>query len=80
MDSIGKLVAKEKKELIADGKLEQADLLDQSPETLPNITANDAEILMKAGVYSLGSLRIALKEDLCMKKDGRKTRVRNCDG
>ena len=32
MDSIGKLVAEEKKELIADGKSEQAELLDQSPE------------------------------------------------
>lgn len=63
MDSIGKLVAEEKKELIADGKPEQAELLDQSPEALPDITANDAETLMKAGVYSLGVLRTALKED-----------------
>ena len=63
MDSIGKLVAEEKKELIADGKSEQAELLDQSPEALPDITANDAETLMKAGVYSLGVLRTALKED-----------------
>ena len=62
-DRINKLVEAAKKQFIAEGKLQEAALMDQSPENLPGITPNIAMHLMNAGIMNIGTLREALKRD-----------------
>ncbi len=63
LDRVGKLAEEAKQRFLAGGKIEQAALMDRSPDVLPGITANYAKFLMNVGIYNLGTLREALKED-----------------
>lgn len=61
--NLGELASKCSKEFWAAGKIEQAVLLVQSPETLPGITAHQAKQLMKAGIWNIAALREILNTD-----------------
>ena len=59
-----KLAEEIQKKFIAEGKMQQADLIFQSPSALPGISANHARLLVNAGIYNIGILRETLKKDL----------------
>lgn len=59
-----KLAEEIQKKFIAEGKMQQADLIFQSPNALPGISANYAKLLTNAGIYNIGILRETLKKDL----------------
>ncbi|MDD3794815.1 MAG: sigma factor-like helix-turn-helix DNA-binding protein [Lachnospiraceae bacterium] len=64
--SLGKLneLAEEARvQFLAEGKSIQADMMVQSPEILPGITAQHAKLLMNVGITNIGVLREVLKED-----------------
>lgn len=44
--------------------MQQADLIFQSPNALPGISANYAKLLTNVGIYNIGILRETLKKDL----------------
>ena len=59
-----KLAEEIQKKFIAEGKMQQADLIFQTPDALLGISANYAKLLTNAGIYNIGILRETLKKDL----------------
>lgn len=52
-----------RKQFMAEGKTEQANLMIQSPDMLDGITARQATLLMNVGIGNIGVLREAMKAD-----------------
>ncbi len=52
-----------RKQFIAEGRTELANLMLQSPDTLNGITARHASLLMNVGIGNIGVLREAMKDD-----------------
>ena len=63
INNLNKAVEVAKEQFIADGKYEQAELLEKSPDALQGIKAQYAILLANVGIYNIGMLREQLKED-----------------
>lgn len=63
LEKITALAEKARMQFLAEGKNVQADMMIQSPDTLPGITAQHAKLLMNVGIGNIGILREVLKED-----------------
>lgn len=64
LTNLNKAVEAIKEQFIAEGEYEQADLLEKSPDVLTGIKPYYAILLANVGIYNIGMLREALKEDL----------------
>lgn len=53
----------DRKQFIAEGKIEQADLMIKSPDVLVGVTSRHAMLLLNVGISSIGILREIMKGD-----------------
>lgn len=63
LNKINKLADEAGKQFVKEGKIEQANLMMQSPDVLAGITAHQAKLLMNVGIGNIGVLREVMKED-----------------
>lgn len=58
-----KIADETRKQFVAEGKFEQANLMMKSPDVLDGITVHHAKLLMNVGICNIGVLRETLKEN-----------------
>ena len=58
----------DRKAFIKAGKIEQALLMNQSPDAIEGISASQAKVLIKSGIFNVGILRNAMKKPLWFDK------------